>query len=170
MGRRAVTAITMTVLIGLLAAAALYGWRALSSPEDQATAGQGTKHGRRCADGLRKGDVVRSSEIRVSVFNAGTRSGLAGQTQDRLVARGFLRGDVGNAPAGFSSVQKVRVLARKVDDPAARLVARQFGKRTVIQATKQDLGPGVDVVVGNGYSGLAPAPRQLKATASGSGC
>ena len=170
MGRRALTATTLTVLVALLVVAALYGWQSLSSPEDGTTTAQGPKHSRKCAHGLKKGDVVRSSEVRVSVFNAGTRSGLAGQTQDRLVGRGFIRGDVGNAPAGFGTVLKVRVLARKVDDPAARLVARQFGLRTVIQATKQDLGPGVDVIVGNDYSGLVEAPRQLKATSNGSGC
>jgi hypothetical protein len=170
MGRRALTATTLTVLVALLVVAALYGWQALSSPEDGTTTAQGSKHARKCAHGLEKGDVVRSNEVRVSVFNAGTRSGLAGQTQNRLVGRGFIRGDVGNAPAGFGTVLKVRVLARKVDDPAARLVARQFGLRTVIQATKQDLGPGVDVIVGNDYAGLVEAPQQLKATASGSGC
>src|SRR5690349_661484 len=104
MGRRALTATTMTVLIALLVVAGIVGWRTLSSPEE-ATSGQGRKHGARCDAGLKKGDVVRSSEVTVSVYNAGSIVGLAGQTQDRLAKRKFLRGDVGNAPAGFSGVR-----------------------------------------------------------------
>jgi hypothetical protein len=168
-GRRALTAVTMTVLVALLVVAGLVGWNTLSSSDDTSASGHQGRH-KRCAAGLEKGDVVHSSEVRVSVYNAGTRDGLAGRVQDKLAAREFLRGAVSNAPAGFGGVQSVRVLARKANDPAARLVARQFGPRTVVQPTRNDLGPGVDVVIGNQFSGLVDAPQQVRATASGSGC
>ena len=171
MGRRALTATTMTVLVALLVVAGLYGWRAISSPEDNdKTTTQKQKSGKGCDDGLKKGDIVKSSAVTVSVFNAGSRSGLAADTLGQLTDRRFIRGDIGNAPSGFSGVRFVRVLAPTVDDPAARLVALQFGRHTLVQKTKSDLGAGVDVVVGNEYVGLVKAPNQIKATARGSGC
>ncbi len=170
MGRRTLTAATMVVLIALLAFAGLYGWRAISSSGDDTTASERPKAGKGCDPGLKKGDQVTTREVTVSVFNAGSRSGLAAETQDQLVARNFIRGDIGNAPAGFSGVRQVRVLAPTVNDPAARLVALQFGRHTIVQATRNDLGAGVDVVVGNDYVGLVKATDRVRATARGSGC
>jgi hypothetical protein len=120
--------------------------------------------------GVRKGDRVRSRDVTVSVFNAGTRSGLAAETLDSLVSRRFIAGDVGNAPRRMSGVSFVRVLAPRKNDPAARLVALQFGRDTFIEKTRTDLGPGVDVIVGNDFRGLVKAPRSIVARAAGSGC
>jgi len=170
-GRRALTTVTMSVLILLLVVAGLVGWNALSGPVDEdPDAGASASSSPSCDPGLRKGEIVRTREVTVSVFNAGTRSGLAGQTQAELVARKFIQGETANAPAGFAAVRFVRVLAPTVQDPAARLVARQFGRHTLVQATKDDLGPGVDVIVGNEFVGLVKAPDRLRATAPGSGC
>ena len=166
--RRTLTAVTLCVLIGLLVAGAYVGWRALLAPvdgSDDPTA-QG---GPTCADGVRRGDTVRTRDVTVSVYNAGTRAGLAGQTQDELVARGFIPGDLGNAPDDLLGVRFVRVTAETRRDPAARLVALQFGRRTPVQAAP-DLGPGVEVVVGDRFDGLVKAPRRIRATARGSGC
>ena len=44
-------------------------------------------------------------------------------------------------------------------DAAARLVALQFGPAIKVKIKKVDLGPGVDVVVGNGFRKLAAAKR-----------
>jgi hypothetical protein len=62
------------------------------------------------------------------------------------------------------------VVAPSRNDPAAQLVARQFGRQTVVQPSLEDLGPGVDVVVGDSFVGLVKAPRRLKAETAGSGC
>ena len=64
----------------------------------------------------------------------------------------------------------VRVLAPSRNDPAAQLVARQFGPDTLVQPRGQDLGPGVDVIVGDKFAGLVKAPRKLKAETAGTGC
>lgn len=165
--RRTVTAITLTVLLALLAVGAYIGWQALfaplSDPEGDARTAEG------CADGVARGDTVRTRDVTVSVYNAGTRAGLAGQTQDELVARGFIPGDLGNAPDDLASVRFVRVLAETRRDPAAQLVALQFGRRTRVQAAP-DLGSGVEVVVGDRFKGLDKAPRKIRAGAAGSGC
>ena len=166
--RHLLTAFTLLVLVALVAAGGYYGYRALFAP-----VGDGPTTGRDrggCESGLRRGETVRTRDVTVTVLNAGTRSGLAGQVQERLVGRGFLAGETDNAPDG-QVVRVVRILAPARNDPAARLVAVQFGKGTFIQRSRDDLGPGVDVVVGDRFRGLAPdAPRRLRATAAGTGC
>jgi LytR cell envelope-related transcriptional attenuator len=167
MSRAKLSALTLTVLVLVLVVTALVGWRQLTSPlpsDDPADASAS------CAQEVQEGDVVRSADVTVSVFNAGSRSGLASQTQEELTGRGFIAGDVGNAPGDLSDVEVAVVLAPSPDDPAARLVARQFGRGTEVRPTQDQLGAGVEVVVGDSFEGLAQAPRQLKAKAAGSGC
>jgi hypothetical protein len=168
--RRIVSAVTLVVLMGVLVVGVVVGWRTLSAPlpsrDDEAQSVSGPK----CDSGVHRGDVLRPRDVTVSVYNAGSRSGLAGQTQSELEARGFISGEVGNAPTGMQDVQYVRVLATSKSDPAAKLVALQFGANTLIEPVKNDLGPGVEVVVGDGFLGLVKAPTQIKAQVAGSGC
>jgi hypothetical protein len=168
MRRHLLTGVTLLVLLALVGAGGYYGYRELFSPvEGDVTASQG---GRNCEAGLRRGEIVRTRDVTVTVLNAGTRNGLAGQVQRQLVRRGFLAGRTENAPEDLQ-VRFVRILAPSRSDPAARLVAVQFGKGTVIQRTRGDLGPGVDVIVGDRFKGLERgAPRRLRATVAGSGC
>lgn len=166
MGRRLMTTVTMIVLLGLVATGALVGWRSLTMP----SASEGEEDAPACAEGIERGERLASREVTVSVFNAGDRAGLAGSTLGELTSRGFLEGEAGNAPGSLANVSNVRVLAPNRRDPAARLVARQFGRDTFIQATDQNLGPGVDVVVGDDFEGLVKAPRRITARAPGSGC
>ncbi len=167
--RKAVSAVTMVVLVGVLVVGAWFGWKTMSAPlpgEDEPT----KRAKPNCEGGFAKGDLVQPGDITVSVFNAGSRSGLADQTQSELAARGFNRGDVGNAPTELETVQFVRVLTKSPGDPTARLVALQFGANTVVQDTKLDLGPGVDIIVGDRFVGLVDAPSEIKAGRSGSSC
>ncbi len=42
-------------------------------------------------------------------------------------------------------------------------MARAFGRRTGIRVTKTDLGPGVDVLLGNKFKGMdRRAPKRIK--------
>ena len=169
MRRHLLTAVTLLVLVGLVAVGGYYGYRAVFTPvgDDPVTA---SPDARRCEKGLKKGEPVRTPDVTVTVLNAGSRNGLAGQVQEQLVRRGFLAGTTDNAPDGMV-VRFVRILAPSAQDPAARLVAAQFGNGTYIQRSKDDLGPGVDVVVGDRFRGLTPgAPRRLRATTAGTGC
>jgi hypothetical protein len=157
----------LAVLVAVLVVGAVLGWRSLSAPlpsDDEPAA-----TGPRCREGVSAGDVLHAGDVTVSVYNAGSRSGLAAQTQDQLTARKFIPGDLGNAPAEYERVRFVRVLAPRRSDPAARLVALQFGANTVVQAAA-DLGPGVEVIVGDQFIGLVDAPKRIRAKADGSGC
>jgi hypothetical protein len=170
--RSVISGVTLLVLVGLLMTGAYVGWQKLKQPLPDSTddPGQSQVSGPRCKAGVQRGDMVRPRDITVSVYNAGTRSGLAGQTMSELEARGFIAGQVGNAPEDMADVKFVRVLAATNTDPAARLVALQFGPNTLIEAVKEDLGPGVEVIVSDGFLGLVKAPLKIKARAAGSGC
>jgi hypothetical protein len=151
----------MIVLIGILVLGAVWGWRSLFAalPETDISAAEPTPS---CSPAkIGAGDRIRSGQVRVSVFNGTTRSGLAGETMDALIARGFQPGEVGNAPSSLV-VRRVEVWSTEEDDPRARLVARQFGKKVRVRVTAEDLGPGVDVIVGDRYKRLAKAPRAVR--------
>lgn len=159
--RKITTAVTLLVLMGILAAMAVYGFKTLTSP---LPGGSATKE--KCTGAEKQvEEFLKRSEVQVSVYNAGTRNGLAGSTLDQVEAAGFRAGNAGNAPKN-SKVRRAVVWTTKPNDPAATLVARAFGKRTLVKVTDTDLGPGVDVLVGDKFKGLAPkAPRRIKLAA-----
>lgn len=162
MTRRVLTsAVTMVVLVVMLIFGAVWGWNSLFAPlpEEPTVAGEPEET---CApQTIGPQSPLRTDQVRVSVYNAGSRSGLAGQTLDALVDRGFLPGDIGNAPEDLT-VRKVQVWAETRNEPRARLVARQFGKNVKVRVSQEDLGAGVDVVVGDRFRNLVKAPRQIR--------
>ena len=96
------------------------------------------------------------------MFNAGTRSGLAGQTLDQVEAPGSPAGNAGNAPRS-AQVRRAVVWTTQPNDSSARLVALALGPRHPRRGHRTDLGPGVDVLVGNRFRGLArKAPEQIR--------
>ena len=154
-GRHVTTGVTLVVLVAILVAGGLYGLNSLLRPvpKDKSTATSTCS-----STDVRRGQRLRSRQVEVSVFNAGTRSGLADRVMIGLRNRGFRQGEVGNAPSG-TGVKKAQVWTTQRNDAAARLVLRQFRKDIRIHVVKTDLGPGVDVVVGNGYTSLGkPIP------------
>jgi hypothetical protein len=160
-GRRITTAVTLLVLLLVLAGMAVYGFKSLTSPLPGRAAAKQT-----CTGAEKQLDkFLERSEVQVSVFNAGTRSGLASSTLDQIETAGFRAGNAGNAPKG-AKVGRVVIWTTTPDDPAAALVAKAFGRRTKVVVTSTDLGPGIDVLVGNRLTGLAPhAPRRIKLAA-----
>jgi len=160
--RHVTTAITLVVLCGLLVAAGVVGVKWLFAKAPSPSQLVATPPSPSCSvKPLHRGTRVTSAQVEVSVFNAGSRSGLADQTMSALAHRGFPSGDVGNAPSGVR-VHRVEVWTSVRHDPAARLVARQFGHHVPIKVTSKNLGRGVDVIVGNRFHGLVHAPRSAK--------
>ncbi len=158
-GRKLTTAVTLMVLVLIVCAMAVYGFKQLTKPlpPGPQVAQQ------ECTDAEKQvQQYLRRSEVQVSVFNASKRSGLAGRTLDRVVGAGFRAGNAGNAPRS-AKVRRAVVWTTKPDDPAARLVARAFGTGTRIRVTTTDLGPGIDVLIGDKFKGLArKAPRRIR--------
>jgi len=157
------TAITMIVLCMILVIAGVVGFNTLFAPlpgsddEDPSATPSET-----CAvEPVKEGRRLRSRQVVVNVFNAGTRGGLAGTTMDALRERGFRGGTIGNAPEG-TKVRRAQVWIAEGEEDAGRLVARQFGPRTPVITPDDDSVAGIDVVVGNGFRSLKRAPRSIK--------
>ena len=138
------SALTLAVLALLVLVAAVWGWSALTQPfpQDEPVA--------ICEDTtVTAGSEVRRDQVVVSVFNGSGRSGLAGATSAQLTERGFVAGDVGDAPTPAATTQ---IWAADPTNPAVSLVASQFKKAKVVEGDA--LGPGVVVVVGEKFKSL----------------
>lgn len=160
-GRHLTTAITLVVLCVVLVIGLVVGINKLFAPLPEDPLAVAPEPSPTCQPtSVEKGERLRSREVVVSVFNAGSRAGLADQTMAALTRRGFKEGEVGNAPAD-AKVRFARVWTTEEDDAAARLVARQLGRQVRIVVGEEDLGDGVDVLVGNRFAGLVKAPRSI---------
>ena len=165
--RHLTTALTMLVLAAILVLGVVIGAKTLFAPLPGSTAS--VEPTPSCTDTtVKKGQRIRASQVQVSVYNGGSRSGLADETMKQLTKRGFTAGSVGNAPD--EKVRRVQVRTTEKNDMAAKLVARQFGRGTKVRVTVKDLGPGIDVVVGNKFNKLAKARRMLVARTSSTVC
>ncbi len=150
-GRRITTAVTLLVLLLVLGGMGILGFKTLTSPLPGSSATE-----KKCAGAEKQVQgYLKRSEVQVSVFNAGSREGLASTTLEKVEAAGFRPGNAGNAPKS-AEVRRAIVWTTKEHDRAALLVARAFGRRTKVEVTNTDLGPGIDVLVGNRFKGLAP--------------
>ena len=167
--RHLTTGITLLVLVGILVVGVVLGSKSLFAPLPDSGQAAETPSPTCATQTVKKGQRIRSTQVQVSVFNGGTRSGLADETLKSLVKRGFTAGDTGNAPSG-TEVKRVRVFTTTKNDLSATLVARQFGRSTKVVVSDTDLGPGVDVVVGNKFDGLAKARHVITVRKSSSVC
>ena len=154
--RMITSAVTLMVLVAIVVGGVYYGYQQLTAPLPSLRA----EPEQSCTT-VERGSKLKSESVVVSVYNASDRSGFAGTTLGRLERRGFRPGSVGNAPSG-AQVSRVEVWTQDAEDPAAQLVARQFGKKTKIVEKVEPLGPGPDVIVGPKARKLKKAPRQIK--------
>lgn len=152
----------MVVLCMILVVAAVVGFNTLFAPLPGEGEEPAAAPSESCAvEPVKEGRRLRSGQVVVNVFNAGTRGGLAGTTMDALRARGFRGGTIGNAPDG-TKVRRVQVWIAAGEEDAGRLVARQFGPRTPLLTPDDDAVDGIDVVVGNQFRSLKRAPRSIR--------
>lgn len=92
---------------------------------------------------------LRSSQITVSVYNGGTKKGLAGDVGRLLRQRGF---NVQRTANTEEKVSKTVIVGAGVDNPEVLLVKRFF-KDARVRADKRP-DHTVDVLVGNRYGGF----------------
>jgi hypothetical protein len=146
------SAMTIAVLCSLLLVGALWGFSAVTAPFP------GKADAPVCVSkSVAKGERVYPAQVVVSVYNAGTRLGLAGRTMALFTHRGFKQGDDGNAPDG-SKVPVVQIWTTDPKNPATRLVESRLGPAHKV-VKKEGLGAGVTVVVGDGFHKLVHGPR-----------
>ncbi len=160
-GRHLTTTVTMGVLTVIVVVMAVWGYRAATAP--YADSSGSTTTGPTCPPEQQKvTEQLRRKDVTVSVYNSGKRSGRAQATLDQLEEGGFRAGAIGNAPEGLSAKRAV-VYAADRDDPAAKLVALAFGPKTEVQASTDELGPGIAIVIGDKFERLdAHAPKRIK--------
>ena len=161
-GRRLLTGATLLGLVAVVCIMAVWGFKAVTAPieDDSTTSSSGDPTCGPEEQTVQK--YVRRSEVTVSVFNAGAKAGSAQKTLDLLEEAGFKPGEVNNAPDGVT-VDRAAVYTTKADDPAAELVARALGKKTQVVHSDEELGPGVDVMVGARFKKLdASAPARIE--------
>ena len=162
--RHVTTAVTLAVLMVLLVVAAVVGFNALFAPLPGSDEPSAAASSPSCT-AEPAGKRLRTKDVKVNVFNAGTRAGLAGSTYDALRSRGFKGGEIGNAPS--ANVRRAQVWIVEGEEDAGRLVARQIAKKAKphLVSADEDLGSGVDLVVGNGFRKLVRgAPRSVTIT------
>jgi hypothetical protein len=168
--RHLTTAVTMATLCVIVVIAGVVGFNTLFAPLPGGQGDGSAAASPSCTPSpAKKRTRLSSAEVTVNVFNAGSRSGLAGATVDSFRARGFQGGLIGNAPAG-TKVPRAQVWIAAGEEDAGRLVARQLGPRTPVVTRDEDLGAGIDVVLGNGFKSLVRAPRSIVVKVDASGC
>lgn len=171
MGRHATTAVTLGVLVMLCFVGLVVGFRQLTAdlPDEPLVSAPPP-----CTPTpVEQGDVVQPPDVLVSVFNGGNRSGQANRTMRELVERGFVEGESGNAPGRTKKVDRAQVwLFGDPVNPAARLVAQQFGPNTKIKpkGQREPFGSGVVVVVGNDLQALGPRVAEVRAESDSEIC
>jgi hypothetical protein len=157
------SAITLVVLLVLLLAGAAWGFSAAFAPFP------GKVDSPLCVDrSVAKGTRVFPADVTVSVYNAGTREGLAGRVMQELTDAGFKQGVDANARPG-TKVARAVIWASDRTNPAVALVASRLGghPRVVKRAT---LGPGVNVVVGDRFTKVVKGPRAVVAARAATIC
>ncbi|MBI2245763.1 MAG: LytR C-terminal domain-containing protein [Nocardioides sp.] len=148
------SAITISALGLLLVVAALWGWSAATDP---LPAKVDTPI---CVDRtVAAGTKVFAQDVTVSVYNAGTREGLAGRTMQLLTDDGFAEGNSGNVSA---RVEVVQIWTLDPKNPAVQLVASRLGPDVEIER-RDGPGAGVSIVVGDGFQDLVEGRRSVQA-------
>lgn len=153
---RARSAVTLAVLAVLFVVGVAWAWSSVTEPfpepEEQPACVESS---------FAAGDRVTPGNVLVNVLNASETEGLAGETMDALVRKGFAEGTKGNTAAEPSG-NGVVIWTEDPDGPAAALLRTYFGARTQIveQATAE---PGVTVVVGEGFPGVKNGRKAVKA-------
>jgi len=141
------TTLTLAVLVAVLVAGSVVGWRLAT--EDLPGFGTG---GGDCRTEQVESKLT-SDEVTVNVYNAGTISGLASSTMRSLGRHGFIAGIVENAPPG-TRAKNVVLLDPEPKSAEVRLVKQQFKGKVDVRGRSDDLSDGVDIILGDGFKGV----------------
>jgi hypothetical protein len=158
------TAVTLLVLVGILALGLFVGFRELFAPLPGEGDDSTTETAATCEpQDVQPGQRLRPPDVLVNVHNAGDRAGLASQTMATLDRRGFRTGEIANTSSG-GRVKRVQVWIVEGEETAGRLVARNFGPKVKVRtrSAENDLGDGVDVVVSNRLRRVGPPVRAVR--------
>ncbi len=171
-GRVVLGALAAFTLIGLLSYGTLQLVDVFTADEESdggpATAAGASRPGPDCqpaadAERMLPAELPEPKNITVNVYNATQRTGLAQQTADALAQRGFVIGEVDNAPAaldGKVAESGLLLAATEADESGALAVVGAQLDDAETGDPKADGGPAeVDLVIGTDFTELL-APRE----------
>lgn len=163
--RRRRTAITLLVVVAGLSFAFYYAatkYRAGPTASDcptstsRPTAAKATPGAKPAATAKAAPAALAPSQVTVNVYNATTRSGLAGDTAKLVKARGYVVGTIANDPLNKSVAGTAEIRFGPNGAAAGALVGKLVAGSVGVTDARADAS--VDLVLGAKFSALAPAP------------
>lgn len=108
--------------------------------------------------------LPKPATIKVNVYNATPRGGLAKSTADELKKRGFAIGKVGNAPAAFDKkIPGTALLLGSARTPGASFSVLGTQVKGATQKTDTRKTGDVDLIIGTGFKALDTKQDAAKA-------
>jgi len=141
--------LTLTAAAVMFVGGTAYGVKLVTAPAGTQSVGPTCE-----ARTIKSGEEVTPNLVKVNVFNASQRSGLANRVNINLQRKGFLGGDIGNDTGGIET-NTVTIVTSDQGNPQVQLVSKQFKDDVLYAAPKQHLSTGVTVVIGDDYQGLS---------------
>jgi len=156
------SAVTLAVLALVFVIGVAWAWSSVTEPFPEAAEQPA------CVDtSVAAGDRVTPGLVVVNVLNASSTEGLASETMEALVRRGFTEGATGNAAAATGEMGAV-IWTDDPDGAAAKLLQSYFVSAEIVdQATAE---PGITVVVGEGFPGIKAGRKGVVAEDDGTVC
>ena len=148
-GGRRVAAVAVTLL--LLVTLAVLAWQSTRGDDDPDVS---AKPEPSCPTPSTPPPALAPAQVRVNVYNATDRRGLAAKVAGQLERRGFDVRKVDNDPLGRTVTGAAEVRHGDRGAAAARTVAAQVGE--VVAVPDGRAGASVDLVVGTGFTALVP--------------
>ena len=136
------TPLTLLVLLGVLCYGAWWGYTNVLKPVPPAAPTP-------CVPQTVQKGELRATQVTVSVYNGGTKKGLAGDVGRSLRDRGF---KVLRTTNTGEKIQKTVIVGAGAKNPEVLLV-KAFFKKSVVKVDKRP-DHSVDVLVGNQYGGF----------------
>ncbi|MGX1882494.1 LytR C-terminal domain-containing protein [Streptomyces sp. NPDC055287] len=167
---------TILAVVASLAALGLAGWGTLQlidvfSGGAKKTSAAGLK--RDCPKAAapsapaRQAALPKPAKIKVNVYNATKRGGLAKQTADELKKRGFTIGKVGNAPPEYDKkVKGAGILLGAPNTVSGVLPVLGTQLKGAVQKADARKGTDVDLIIGGAFKTLTTKKDADKALAA----
>lgn len=149
--RRVRTSLTLLVLVGVVIGAAWYGWRNVIDDEEPAVVATDAP----CTPNSPTA-APAPGDIRVNVYNATTRNGLAASVAQQLRQLGFNVVDIANDPLAKTIKGAGEVRGHVDQQAAAGTLTALLPGAAFVPDDRDD--PTVDLVLGNGFKNLAKGP------------
>lgn len=173
--QKTLAAVSLAVTAVVVVIMAVWGFNAFTAPIDDSSTSSSDSTAddeATCAPGQVQTIVeyLLNTDVEVSVYNAGDRSGRAVATLNMLEKVGFRAGATGNAPSD-STVTYVEIHAKESDRDEAQLVAQNFNRNAQVVIDEDLAGPGVNVIIGDKFRRLKPgAPIRMRLPSAQLGC